>query len=204
MKGKNLTRRGFLALAGAGAGVCALTCISGVGVDVLLNSMGNSEQDFYTDPIGDSRGGREMHNHCLVIYDSTYGNTKMVAETIGEAIKSPVLHASRVNPTDLKGLDLLIIGSPTHGGWYTPEVKRVLELPGALQGVSVASFDTRVNSKIGAALFGFAAPRLARNLQKKGARLVTVPEGFFVLDSKGPLAEGELDRAAAWAKSMDA
>jgi hypothetical protein len=31
---------------------------------------------------------------------------------------------------------------------------------------------------------------------------LTPPEGFFVLGKKGPLEEGELTRAAKWAKTL--
>ena len=59
---------------------------------------------------------------ALVIYDLTYGNTEKIAEAIGEAIGGQVLRVGEVNPADLKGFDLLFVGSPTHGGWYTPEI----------------------------------------------------------------------------------
>jgi hypothetical protein len=32
--------------------------------------------------------------------------------------------------------------------------------------------------------------------------LIAEPEGFFVKASKGPLLEGELERASAWAKKF--
>jgi len=51
-------------------------------------------------------------------------------------------------------------------------------------------------------VFGNAAGRIARNLEKKGGTLISSPEGFFVTATKGPLKEGELERAAGWAKGM--
>jgi flavodoxin I len=139
---------------------------------------------------------------ALVVYDSTYGNTAKIAQAIGEAIGSQVLRVGEVNPADLKGFDLLIVGSPTHGGWFTPEIKSRLNASPALEGVNVAVFDTRVASKVGALLFGYAAPRLARSLQGKGGNLLGPPEGFFVLGTEGPLKDGELERAADWAKDV--
>lgn len=56
---------------------------------------------------------------ALVVYDSTYGNTEEIAHAIGEAIGGEVLHVSTVSPADLERFDLLIIGSPTHGGFPT-------------------------------------------------------------------------------------
>jgi flavodoxin I len=136
--------------------------------------------------------------NALVVYDSTYGHTAKIAQAIGEAIGGQVRRVGEVNPADLKGLDLLIVGSPTHGGWFTPEIKSLINALPALEGVPVAVFDTRVASKVGALLFGYAAPRLARSLQAKGGNLVAPPEGFFVLGTRGPLKDGELERAAGW------
>jgi hypothetical protein len=49
---------------------------------------------------------------------------------------------------------------------------------------------------------GYAAPRIARALEKKGGNLAAPPEGFFVEDKEGPLKAGELERAAGWAKEL--
>jgi hypothetical protein len=37
---------------------------------------------------------------------------------------------------------------------------------------------------------------------KKGGELVFPPEGFLVKKSEGPLKDGELERAAEWAKGL--
>jgi len=139
---------------------------------------------------------------ALVVYDSTYGNTEKIAQTIGEAIAAQVLRVGGVSPSDLTGFDLLIVGSPTHGGRPTPEIQGLLKALGpALKGVNVAAFDTRHPSKW-TLLFGYAAPRIARSLRNNGAALLAPPEGFFVLGTQGPLKEGELERAAGWAKGI--
>jgi hypothetical protein len=39
-------------------------------------------------------------------------------------------------------------------------------------------------------------------LKRKGGKLVLPPEGFLVTGEKGPLAHGEEERAAEWAKSI--
>ncbi len=49
---------------------------------------------------------------------------------------------------------------------------------------------------------GYAAPRIVEALKKKGGNLVVPPEGFLVKDREGPLKEGELERAATWAKGL--
>ena len=82
---------------------------------------------------------------------------------------------------------------------------------GTLQGKAVAAFDTRIQAaEVGKALRqfmkigGYAAPRIARALGKKGGNPAAPPEGFFVVKKEGPLVEGELERAAAWAKGIAA
>ena len=140
---------------------------------------------------------------ALVVYDSVHGNTKQIAQAIGQAIGGQVLRVGEVNPADLNGLDLLIVGSPTHGGWFTPEIKDLLEASPALEGVNVAAFDTRTATIWNRILpFGYAAPRIARTLEGNGGNLLAPPEGFVVLGIEGPLKDGELARAAGWAKGL--
>ena len=138
---------------------------------------------------------------ALVVYDSTYGNTEKIAQAIGDAVAAQVIRVGEVNPSGLKGFDLVIVGSPTHGGRPTPEIQGLLKATPALQGVNAAAFDTRHVSKW-TLLFGYAAPRIARSLKGNGGTLLVPPEGFFVLGTQGPLKEGELERAAAWAQRI--
>ena len=139
----------------------------------------------------------------LVVYDSTYGHTEKIAQAIGDAIGGQVLRAGEVNPADLKGFDLLIVGSPTHGGHPTPEIYDLLKASPALEGVKVAAFDTRTVTIWNRIFrFGYAAPRIARDLERNGGNLLVPPEGFVVLGIQGPLKDGELERAAGWAKGI--
>jgi flavodoxin len=133
-----------------------------------------------------------------IIYDSQYGNTEKVARAIGEAVAGQVCRVSEVKLADLKGFYLVILGSPTHGGWFTEGVRDLLKASPTLEGVKAAVFDTRTKKS----LFGFAAPRIARSLEKNGGKLLAPPEGFIVLGIEGPLKEGELERAAGWAKQV--
>lgn len=141
----------------------------------------------------------------LIVYDSAYGNTEKIAESIGSAITDEVktLHISNVHPSELESLDLLIVGSPTQGGKPTPAIQEFLkEVPeSTTKGVSVAAFDTRFSTRL-VGIFGYAARKIARNLETKGGNLISPPEGFFVSGTKGPLNEGELERAASWAKKI--
>jgi flavodoxin I len=144
---------------------------------------------------------------AMVIYDSAYGNTEKIARAIGQALSPAeevtVLHVREAKPKQLAGLDLLIVGSPTHGGWFTEGIKALLEGSLVLQDVNVAAFDTRTATIWNRILpFGYAAPRIARSLERNGGHLLAPPEGFVVLGMEGPLKKGELERAADWAKGM--
>jgi flavodoxin len=154
---------------------------------------------------------------ALVVYDSVYGNTEKIAAAIGAALGTPedvsVLRVSQVKPEQLAGLNLLIVGSPTQKFSPLPAVtKLVKNIPnGALKRVRVAVFDTRIPEKeiektpilrFFVRIFGYAAEPVAARLQKKGGELIVPPEGFFVEGAEGPLTEGELERAAGWAKQI--
>jgi flavodoxin len=148
----------------------------------------------------------------LVIYDSVFGNTKKVAESIADALGYPLMPVTAATGEQLKGYEHLVFGSPTRGFRPTEVVTNFIKaLPaGSLQGVKVSAFDTRmdvkeVNNKFLTfmeSIFGYAADPIAKGLVKKGAELKGKPEGFFVNASEGPLRDGELERAAAWAKGL--
>ena len=152
----------------------------------------------------------------LVVYDSFFGNTEQIAQAIGNALGSQedveVLRVSNVKPEQLTGLTLLIVGSPTRAFRPTPAINNLLRrIPmNSLRGVKVAAFDTRISvSDIGspvlrvfAKLFVYAAKPISHRLKKKAGELVVPPEGFFVKGTEGPLKEGELERAADWARQI--
>jgi len=149
----------------------------------------------------------------VVIYDSMYGNTEKIAKAIGGAISGEVkvLRPGEASSSDLKAIDFLIVGSPTQGFRATKPVQTFIEgIPKDVsKGMKVAAFDTRMpEDDVGKGLRfimkmgGYAAPRMAEALRKKGGNLVAPPEGFFVKDKEGPLKEGELQRAARWVKEI--
>jgi flavodoxin I len=149
----------------------------------------------------------------MIIYDSFYGNTEKVAQAMATALGlgAEARRVGDVQPGQLTGLSLLIVGSPTRAFRASPATVQLLGgLPAnALSGVKVAAFDTRMDIadaqvpgilRFFAGIFGYAAKPIAARLQKKGGTLAAPPEGFVVLGSEGPLKEGELERAAEWAR----
>ena len=153
---------------------------------------------------------------ALVIYDSVFGNTEKIAHTIasslGARMTADLLRAHEVTPERLAGLDLLVVGSPTRGFRPTEAVAELLKgiRSKSLKGVKVAAFDTRLKAdeldsaglKFVVKTGGYAAKRIAAQLQKAGANFFVPPEGFYVEATEGPLKPGELERAAAWATSL--
>ena len=153
---------------------------------------------------------------ALIVYDSVFGNTEKIAEAIGDSLAeltgTEVEKVSEAKLEQLQGTDLLIVGSPTRAFKPTKAiVDFLIQIPSnGLKGINVAAFDTRistedVNSRIlngFVKIFGYAAKPIADKLQKKGGNLLAPPEGFFVKDNEGPLKEGELERAAEWAKQV--
>ena len=149
----------------------------------------------------------------LVVADSAFGNTWTLAGTIGDAFGNDAraLRPGQVQSGDMVGVELLIVGSPTQGGQPLPVVTGWLRrLPkGALTGMDVAAFDTRVAAadqafavRMLVSVIGYAAPKLAKQLVARGGHPIAPPEGFFVDGKQGPMKPGELERASAWAKAL--
>jgi flavodoxin I len=159
--------------------------------------------------------GREIMK-ALVIYDSFFGNTEKIARAICDALCDnkdvDVRRVCDVRPEQLTGLNLLIVGSPTRAFRPSPSISGFLKsIPAnSLYGIKSASFDTRIspddtNSRVlrfMVSLFGYAAKPISEKLRNKGAEIITAPEGFFVTGTEGPLKDGELEQAAAWAKKI--
>ena len=141
---------------------------------------------------------------ALVVYDSMYGNTEQVAQAIAAALEPDgsvrAVKVDQVSPQDLMGLDALVVGSPVQAWRPSKAIRAFLsDLPDkALAGVKAAAFDTRYKSR----LSGSAADRIQKELRKADCTIIAPAAAFIVLDSEGPLAEGELDRATAWAEQI--
>jgi len=153
---------------------------------------------------------------ALVVFDSVFGNTEKIAREIGAALAAAgeveVVRVGDARLDQLSNLDLLVIGSPTRAFKATEAVRNFLRgIPAhQLDGVRVAGFDTRadvaeVNSKVltfMVKIFGYAAEPIAKELANKGGIPAGAPAGFFITASEGPLREGELERAAQWARGL--
>lgn len=156
--------------------------------------------------------------HALIVSESCFGNTAQIAEAIAEGLRSrevSVTVADATAATDLDGVDLLIVGSPTHNmGLPRPATRQqAKDKGGHPQASGIAEWldalPRRQNRR--AAAFatvtggGFLSGSAAKGIEKRLRRLaveVASREDFRVLGVEGPLADGELDRARQWGASL--
>jgi hypothetical protein len=158
-------------------------------------------------------GANLATGHALVVYESMFGNTRLVADAIGEGLREhfatvDVVDASDA-PTTVDGIDLLVVGGPTHAfgmsrpktraaardqGASGPTERGVREWLAALvrpqHPIAAVAFDTRVQGPFP----GSARRPINRRLRRLGFR-TAVPISFVVSGTPGPLAEGEIDKA---------
>jgi flavodoxin I len=149
---------------------------------------------------------------ALVVYDSVFGNTEKIAMEIGKVFgpKKNIVRIRKLTPEHFKGMNLLIVGSPTNGFCPTPATATFLKNLHGLKKIKVAAFDTRIDKAFVKKLFvrffmkiwGYAAEPIAKMLVKKGGELVVPAEGFYVAGNAGPLRDGELARARKWARQI--
>jgi flavodoxin I len=153
----------------------------------------------------------------LIIYESFFGNTEQITKAIGEGLGTSaeveIVKVGDVKYEKLIEVDLLIVGSPTRAFRPSPGTNKFLKsIPAnSLRGKKAAAFDTRISTedtksgflRFMVNLFGYAAKPISEKLRKKGAEIMISPEGFFVKDTKGPLKEGELERAKKWGMQIN-
>jgi hypothetical protein len=165
---------------------------------------------------------------ALVVYESLFGNTELVARAVAAGIAlgsrggMPVeVVAVRDAPVVLgEDLDLVVVGGPTHAFSMTrpstredalrqggrPEAASsgirewVQGLHSGVHPQRLAVFDTRVGKA--RHLPGSAARSAARALHKLGFSTPFRPESFYVEDLSGPLLDGELVRAHVWGSEL--
>jgi hypothetical protein len=163
---------------------------------------------------------------ALVVYESLFGNTEQVAGAVVhglqlEGVDAGLVEAGSAPSILAEGLDLLVVGGPTHGFTMSrgttreDAVRQGAASERARTGIRewlesvqidpehlplVATFDTRV-AKVRwiPQAAGPAATRLAR---RRGLHPILRPAGFLVDDTRGPLVGGELDQAVSWGRRL--
>jgi Flavodoxin len=167
---------------------------------------------------------------ALVVYESMYGNTRLVAESVAIGLRDgyevTLRTVGEVLDAPAPEIDLVVVGSPTHVHGLSnqrtrhaasdaagkPESGLVLE-PSAM-GPGVREWLARISDgacgaaaafdtriDAPAALTGRASKGIAKRLRRCGFDLVTEPESFLV-DKHNHLLEGEAERARAWGAAL--
>ena len=144
--------------------------------------------------------------NTLVVYDTRFGDTATIAQAVADGLAeygtARVLALDEAIASQLDGIDLLVLGCPTHNHAATPAMQAWVERlpPDILERVPIAAFDTRYH--MAHWLAGSAAGALAQTVAERGGVFVSAPESFFVTAREGPLEAGELDRAHRWADQV--
>jgi flavodoxin len=142
----------------------------------------------------------------LVVYDSKFGNTKKVAEAVADGLRAHgpvrIFGLDKVLPHKLGRVDLLFVGGPTQAHGMSARMRQFLDAleTRSAPGMLAATFDTRF--RMPAMISGSAAKTIARKLRRAGVRMFAPPESFFVSQGVPELEDGEIERAAVWAKSV--
>ena len=167
---------------------------------------------------------------AVVMYESMYGNTHAIAKAVAEGLSSEgvqvvVAPVGAAEPGQTDGVDLLVLGGPTHAHGMTWPKTRVAAAEAALEpgsrlvmdpaasglglrewfaavdhlDMDAAAFDTRMCGPV--ALTGQASRGIARRLRKRGAHLVAPAESFLVTKAN-ELVPGEQARAHAWGAAL--
>ena len=148
-----------------------------------------------------------MAKKVIIVYESKYGNTKRVAETIAEGmrevegIETVVSEVKEVDPKKVPDYDAILVGSPNHIGGPTGGTKKFIDKLGKLdlEGKLFAAFDTHVEKS-----FEQAMRKIEKRISDKvpGAKLATPGLSIKVDGMKGPISEGELPKCREFGKKI--
>jgi hypothetical protein len=168
---------------------------------------------------------------AVVVYESMYGKTRLVAEAVGAGLGAGfdvcVVPAPQASPAMLAEADLVVAGGPTHVHGMSRAATRkaaaeaagkpgssVTLEPGALgpglrewfdslgrYEAKAAAFDTRMHGP--AALTGRASKSIARLLRAHGFQLIAEAESFLVTKQE-QLEPPEATRAREWGSALAA
>ena len=161
---------------------------------------------------------------ALIVVESYFGNTRVIAEAVAaglieDGIEAQVVDVARAPSALPSDLDLLVLAAPTHNRGLPTAATRAKAhaqagADGASQGISqwmgnaeipaslsVAAFDTVISRGW---LSGSAAKAIAKTLQRRQGRRTVSVRSFVVTASKGPLATGQETDAHSWGRELAA
>ncbi|MFC2032377.1 flavodoxin family protein [Chloroflexota bacterium] len=145
----------------------------------------------------------------LLVYESKYGNTKLVAETITEGIKeasdnqTAIYELEEIVVKQPPDFDVVLIGSPNHMGGPTGGIKKFINELGRLEvkGKYAAVFDTYMAKD-----YEKAAKKMEKQIVDKAPGLILAAPGLSIrVDGmKGPISAGELPKCKEFGVSIAA
>jgi Flavodoxin domain len=167
---------------------------------------------------------------ALIVYESMYGNTHVVADHIADGIRShfetEVVPVEQATAERMQDIHLLVVGGPTHVHSLSSEKSRQAAVAAAQKPDADVSLDPDAEGEglrewfhhaaevtnLGAAAFdtridaaawltGRASKGIGRRLTHLGYDLVADPESFLV-DKENHLIAGEAERAVAWGAAL--
>jgi len=144
----------------------------------------------------------------FVVYDTKYGNTKLVAEKIMEGIgeveemETSITDVEEVDPENLANFDVILIGSPNHMGGPVRGVNKFIDKLGKvdLKAKWIAVFDTQ----LGGNQFEKAVKKMEKRINEKIPRLKLIVPGLSIKvgGMKGPVVDGELLKCKEFGKKI--
>ena len=143
----------------------------------------------------------------IVVYFSRWGNCKKVAEAIYNGIKdsSHDVSLSAVGSLDglEKDLDFMVIGSPTRAGKAAGPIRRFIkrEVVESSEKVDFAAFGTGLASVIKKDAT-MSADNIYKILKDTMREPIAPPFRATVKGMRGPLADGEVQRALEFGKKL--
>ncbi len=140
--------------------------------------------------------------NVIVIYDSYFGNTQKIAETVARQLNGKAVRVDEVSLDTIKEADVVIVGSPIRG-WRPSEKTQALLSSWQAQNFTgkkkAAAFDTRVKKWYS----GDAAKKIENQLRKIGFEIITPAKPFIVLGKEGPLADDQIEAATQWGQLLN-
>jgi flavorubredoxin len=140
-----------------------------------------------------------MEARIMIVYESKYGNTKLVAETIAGGLREVegsevvVSELKEVDRNKIPNYDAILVGSPNHVGGLTWGIKKFIGKLGKLplEGKSLAAFDTCLGISSGQAM-----KKMEKRIEERvpGSKLLTPGLSIKVKGMRGPISEGKLPK----------
>ena len=146
----------------------------------------------------------------IVIYDSSYGNTKKIAEIITDTLKNfgiavDLFYVKDVKKLSAQSYNFLVLGSPTKFGTMSFAIKFFFGKVKDKEWMNkpFAAFDTENPENMEKKEWS-AAEKIAERLREKKLNQLLPILKVAVLGQKGPLQEGEVERAKDYARELAA